>query len=1143
MKDLVGKGKPFYSALDLGAKALKRKVGTGSEFLKELMALPGVKPTELKERNLEGLMNAPRMTHEEFLTHLAAKPAPAIQEKVLQYPNYDELENKAQEILRQRAYNELLQEGYTENQAKKKLEDRLSELQAEESHVEEARKTARSDMLENKTYHGAYTLPGGKNYREMLIKLPDPRYDMDTKRFELDAQLRRAAPEKRSAIMRQMDELREKYNNTPEVFEGVGSHFGGESGILASMRLKDRTGPNGEKLLHLEELQSDWHQQGRDKGYIDPNAEQKLQQIEKLKSAFEELQTRRRQLHEQAKQEPDAGPRFDSLMEEANSITPKLLELNSQMHNLEHFGRQQKDAVPDAPFKKNWEEMALKRLMHHAAEKGYHGLVVTPGKEQADRYNLAKHVGMVAYHPEEQRFQAFKPNRETVMNERGVTPERISELIGKEAAERLLKAPKVGDHHFLEGEQLQMGGEGMKAFYDKKVPNILNAIGKKHKVKTQLYGHKLPHPEADLPAINEANAIRAQHGHPPVHQATLHHFPITEEMRKDILTNGLPLYKEGGMIHKAIGGTVQPSINQMRMALMQNKFVVPSSDLKTIGAQEAPQLDTKLYINEGGQDGMGGVDMNAMQPGMQLMQAQPNLDPTKNQPQQGGQPPSAGASSPAQQPPSNILQMTRQGQAMNAMTPPQQPAKMKNGGHMKDGGSEKKAAFSPKLLASTASKMASKIAKENPKLTSEEVMKKALRLAEQKLSWEKQTKPETVAKYGELEKSNFSDPLSKRMRNTQEVVEERKRKANEFLNQPTEAWQPPPKEKQAFDRAAIKEALTGFPGIEQTAFPRDMPPRANLSHVHEVYEDPENRDLIKRQIMRGLPLGGETFYGSLYPLKLASLEAGHDPKAFDRFVHSIAPASARNSIMNEMAVGQFLRDMHARGIPLTEENVRAGMEEFKQKYGIGLPLMYKTHGQGVRNVLENDQDLREMSKANIPTNYKIPTYGTQKAGDFGKSVVLDVHEAGGQTQGSRYHPYFNEQGGFGNPEYGAAEQHMMNIANELGIPGGMAQAGRWFGGGELTGLRSPRGDALDLLEKQSAYTLHHTGQKPTPANIRKHVLSMIGTGQGVLLPYYKKEGMQDLRTVKKKGGAVKKTKLTDNLDTMRLALTRNKKAK
>ena len=148
------------------------------------------------------------------------------------------------------------------------------------------------------------------------------------------------------------------------------------------------------------------------------------------------------------------------------------------------------------------------------------------------------------------------------------------------------------------------------------------------------------------------------------------------------------LEKTGKKLHpmvvkKAMGGTIQPSVNQMRTALMENKFAVPAADLKSVGAQEAPQLDTKVYVNEGGQDGMGGVDMNAMQPGMQLMQAQPNLDPTKNQPQQGGQPPSAGASSPAQQPPSNILQMTRQGQAMNAMTPPQQPQGMKDGGDVK----------------------------------------------------------------------------------------------------------------------------------------------------------------------------------------------------------------------------------------------------------------------------------------------------------------------------------------------------------------------------------------------------------------------------------------------------------------------------
>ena len=142
--------------------------------------------------------------------------------------------------------------------------------------------------------------------------------------------------------------------------------------------------------------------------------------------------------------------------------------------------------MPDAPFKKNWEEMAIKRLIHHAAEKGYHGIVVTPGAEQADRYGLAKHIGMMSYNPEDQHFQAFKPNRETAISERGATPERVSELVGKELAQKLMSAPKQMGHHYIEGDDIKVGGEGMKGFYDKKVPNILNAIGKKHGVKTAI---------------------------------------------------------------------------------------------------------------------------------------------------------------------------------------------------------------------------------------------------------------------------------------------------------------------------------------------------------------------------------------------------------------------------------------------------------------------------------------------------------------------------------------------------------------------------------------------------------------------------------------------------------------------------------
>jgi len=676
----------------------------------------------------------------------------------------------------------------------------------------------------------------------------------------------------------------------------------------------------------------------------------------------------------------------------------------------------------------------------------------------------------------------------------------------------------------------------------------------------------------------------------------------------------------GSVVRKAGGGlikeTVMPTLAQMKMALSGRP-----KDLQSIGAQEAPDMTPKSYLPPdrrgmlppGGvatPSGMpiGGIDMSQM-PGQQLM-------PTNALQPQGGLPQGADQGSPVapNAPQSNILQMTPQGQQMAAMTPsaPQQlkqPQQMQDGGvvqyptindgvfkaeddqpglfratGMAKGGQAKP--YSDKVLMSTASKMEEGIAKANPKLSSEDVSKRALRQAQQKLKWERETKPETESVYGALEKSKYSDPLAKRMRNTPEVVAKRKAAAKEFLSQPTEPWTPPPPEKQAFDRNAIKYALEGFPGIEQTAFPRDVPPRADLSHVHSVYEDPENREIIKKQIYRGLPLGGETFYASLYPLKLAALDNGMTEQQFNHFVHSIAPASARNSIMNEMAAGQFLRDMYYRGIPLTDEGgyidpkelpktVKAEMDNFKKTYGIGLPIM-PIHVAGVHDILSNNRDMREMSKANIPTNYKIPTYGTQKGGDFGKSVVLDVHEATGQTLGSPYHPYFREQGGFSNPEYGAGEGHMMNIANEIGIPGGMAQAGRWFGGGELTGLRSPRGDALDLLEKQAAYTLHHMGQKPTPANIRKYVLNIIGTGRGILLPYFKKSEMNDYRmSGYAKGGSVKVQKeslaeficcdlgyspkevaemmdipiaakskvfMSNNMDTMRLALI-NKKAK
>ena len=663
MKELVGQGKPFYSAVDKAAGLLKRKAGTGSEFMKELMALPGIKQSEIAERGLGEIMGAPKMTHEQFMAALAAKPAPAIQEKVLGGD--------------------------------------------------------RREPDSEAPYHGEYTLPGGENYREMLIKAPHEKgYLASNGHFFSMEDLQDPMVYK---IARKTGVVPAK-RPIGEQFGGVGAHFGGEKGILASMRLKDRFVPdlegphnvkiiggggasnkkfntreeadafadvkhqggykteitplNNKKYLHLEELQSDWHQQGREKGYK------------------ETPDTEGWSVKSPNPYEPSEVIVYDQNGKAVWSGTNRFGNDRQIIENVS--GKLQQDKVPDAPFKKNWEEMALKRLIHHAAEKGYHGIVVTPGAEQADRYGLAKHIGMMSYNPEDQHFQAFKPNRETAISERGATPERVSELVGKELAQKLMSAPKQMGHHYIEGDDIKVGGEGMKGFYDKKVPNILNAIGKKHGVKTQLHGHRLQGSPEDY-----ANAVeKLSIAHIPMAQLTpeqnqkiaetadkrLHHFPITEDMRKDVLTNGLPLHKEGGIIHKAVGGQVQPSINQMRMSLMANgksQF----GDIQNIGANEAPGMDVKAYINPNQQQSgvmpVGGVDMSNGQPGQQLMPPGATSPPPVQPGQPGASPLSAGPSSPAQQGPSNILQMTPQGQALNAMTPPQQPPKMAKGGSIK----------------------------------------------------------------------------------------------------------------------------------------------------------------------------------------------------------------------------------------------------------------------------------------------------------------------------------------------------------------------------------------------------------------------------------------------------------------------------
>jgi hypothetical protein len=388
-------------------------------------------------------------------------------------------------------------------------------------------------------YHENYTLPGGSNYREILLLHPDGR------------------------------------------FKGVPRHFGGEANILASIRAKDREGPNGEKILHIEEVQSDWHQQGREKGYTPPDVQKQITDAER---AHWGLQKQLREAKQNAayaeaglddpitKRMRDLNPEMNQRLEAAKikhnntimELLPQVMKAEAKYQDLLH---QSKNTVPDAPFKKSWHEMALKKMIHHAAENGYDSIAITPGAEQADRYGLAKHVGLIRHmthgdNPNSGILFAYDPQGNQIVREDDVPHAKLPEYIGREGAKKLMdQKPDGVGYRELAGADLQIGGEGMKGFYDKIVPNFLNQFGKKYGAKVST----VPIESGEEMVPDNAGLGQIRSGKPNI--VNLHHFPITPEMREDVTKNGVPLYAKGGEVE--VKPTVKDETIQRKIPEME----------------------------------------------------------------------------------------------------------------------------------------------------------------------------------------------------------------------------------------------------------------------------------------------------------------------------------------------------------------------------------------------------------------------------------------------------------------------------------------------------------------------------------------------------------------------------------------------
>lgn len=297
-----------------------------------------------------------------------------------------------------------------------------------------------------------YTLPGEKsNYSEKLLTLPNQ------------------GKIKSSLTGQEM-------TNTSKQFQS--GHFD-EPNVLAHVRYDDRVDAAGKKTLFLEEVQSDWHQKGKKEGYQGD-----------LKPGSKLTVMRH-------------GSPVDVTVGDRGPNSPAQNAGNIWVQNADGHGwfisKTDLKGVPDAPFKSDWHELVMKRMLREAAEKGYDKLAWTTGAQQAERYDLSKQADSIHYFPDTGHLDAVKGD-EVVLEKQNITPEKLADYIGKDAAKKLLESPLQESkefetpHHKIEGDQLKVGGKWAERLYDQAIPNFLNKYAKK-------WGAKVG--TAELPGVSE----------------------------------------------------------------------------------------------------------------------------------------------------------------------------------------------------------------------------------------------------------------------------------------------------------------------------------------------------------------------------------------------------------------------------------------------------------------------------------------------------------------------------------------------------------------------------------------------------------------------------------------------------------------
>ena len=476
----------FYSAAEQAALNLPRNKGTGQSFLNDLMKSPDVKKDELAWTGLDDfLKDKPNVTKQEVQEFIANNKVDLQEVRLggdlspeLQTTR-DALNDKYKGLVDNIAdAKSQFEEGkISYGQLRNTVSNNQIQIQALDTQINEINKTIPP------TKYQKYQLAGGENYREILLKLPqkETRTPNMIEYEKLGQQMFGGAlnPTER-ARLDELENLLSREERSMALSGGKSktsvyqsSHFD-EPNILAHIRVNDRVDADGKKMLLVEEIQSDWHQAGREKGYKGKGT------LKELPDNYfvQEVKTIDGDTMYVVRDNSNPSVIINKDYNRQSAINGVINELNASSAG----------GVPDAPFKDNWYQLALKRVLKYAADNGYERVGLTTGKQQVDRYKMSNEVNSLAWRDAGGGVKrsvsidlingdnmTLSVNSEGKLMGGDFKDKSLSSVLGKDLAKKIMSE----DSGNLMGNGLNIGGEGMKAYYDEIYPKFLEKYGKK----------------------------------------------------------------------------------------------------------------------------------------------------------------------------------------------------------------------------------------------------------------------------------------------------------------------------------------------------------------------------------------------------------------------------------------------------------------------------------------------------------------------------------------------------------------------------------------------------------------------------------------------------------------------------------------